>query len=336
MPAMRLLRTSPAERRCGAARCPALSNTPDSRSNRALRPPNASRARTFASSCSMTCGGTAVASESKLQGRMSCPISALEPSGSRQWNSSYEPTRNTSRPLDCSSLHAVRVAIARVAAASRRPDRPFSRSEVATFDSPWAMDFLPGTSSIALVTEKPGRIWLVDVATGQKQPVAGAPAGPSVEPRRTARRRFLSRLSHRPARLSDLLRAIVERWQRARSGSRRAGSRRRRRRATRRLHGPLARSRRRRGRTVRRTHRLRAGRQSLFLSSGERQRFTPAQDPSQPLGKILHLTLDGKPAPGNPMAGQTGAATVTITDPPEDTEAAKNAAGRRSRGQDPI
>ena len=43
---------------------------------------------------------------------------------------------------------------------------------------------------------------------------------------------------------------------------------------------------------------------SLFLSSGERQRFTPAQDPSQPLGKILHLTLDGKPAPGNPLGGQ--------------------------------
>ena len=39
---------------------------------------------------------------------------------------------------------------------------------------------------------------------------------------------------------------------------------------------------------------------SLFLTTGERQRFTPAQDPSQPLGKILHLTLDGKPAPDNP------------------------------------
>ena len=68
--------------------------------------------------------------------------------------------------------------------------------------------------------------------------------------------------------------------------------------------------------------------QSLFLTSGERQRFTPAQDPSQPIGKILHLTLDGKPAPGNPIAGKTGAAAVTITDPPSDTEAAKNAAGR--------
>jgi glucose/arabinose dehydrogenase len=42
---------------------------------------------------------------------------------------------------------------------------------------------------------------------------------------------------------------------------------------------------------------------SLFLTSGERQRFTPAQDPEQALGKILHLTLDGRPAPGNPFSG---------------------------------
>jgi aldose sugar dehydrogenase len=63
----------------------------------------------------------------------------------------------------------------------------------------------------------------------------------------------------------------------------------------------------------------------LFLSVGERQRMTPAQDPNQPLGKILRLTLDGKPAPGNPMAGKTGAATVPVIDPPSDTEAAKTA-----------
>jgi len=63
----------------------------------------------------------------------------------------------------------------------------------------------------------------------------------------------------------------------------------------------------------------------LFLSSGDRQRMTPAQDSNQPLGKILRLTLDGKPAPGNPMAGKTGAATVPVIDPPEDTEAAKTA-----------
>jgi len=65
--------------------------------------------------------------------------------------------------------------------------------------------------------------------------------------------------------------------------------------------------------------------QSLFLAVGERQRFTPAQDPDWPAGKILHLTLDGKPAPGNPNYGKTGAATIALTDPPRDTEAAKTA-----------
>jgi glucose/arabinose dehydrogenase len=63
----------------------------------------------------------------------------------------------------------------------------------------------------------------------------------------------------------------------------------------------------------------------LFLTVGDRQRFTPAQDPNQPEGKILRLTLDGKPAPGNPMAGQVGARTIPLIDPASDTEAAKTA-----------
>src|SRR4051812_4823928 len=63
----------------------------------------------------------------------------------------------------------------------------------------------------------------------------------------------------------------------------------------------------------------------LYLTVGDRQRMTPAQDPNQPLGKILRLTLDGKPAPGNPMAGKTGAASVPVIDPPKNTEAAKTA-----------
>jgi glucose/arabinose dehydrogenase len=50
---------------------------------------------------------------------------------------------------------------------------------------------------------------------------------------------------------------------------------------------------------------------SLFLSSGERQRFTPAQDPEQRLGKILHLTLDGKAWPGNPQYKAGGARAET-------------------------
>jgi aldose sugar dehydrogenase len=65
--------------------------------------------------------------------------------------------------------------------------------------------------------------------------------------------------------------------------------------------------------------------QYLFLTVGDRQRMTPAQDPNTEVGKILRLTLDGKPAPGNPMAGKTGAATRPLITPPRDTELAKTA-----------
>ena len=58
-------------------------------------------------------------------------------------------------------------------------ERPFATTEVATFDAPWAMAFLPGSgvplTNTALVTEKGGRLWLVDVGTGRKQEVAGVP-----------------------------------------------------------------------------------------------------------------------------------------------------------------
>lgn len=63
----------------------------------------------------------------------------------------------------------------------------------------------------------------------------------------------------------------------------------------------------------------------LFLAVGDRQRMTPAQDPDQPEGKILRLTLDGKPAPDNPYTGKKGAATIALIDPPRDTELAKTA-----------
>ena len=210
---------------------------------------------------------------------------------------------------------------------------PFRATAVATFNSPWAMAFLPGSAE-ALVTEKPGRIWLVDTRNGSKQPVGGPPHVVASE------QGGLMDVAASPRFASDKLVYLTYAEPSANGGSGLA----------------LA-----RGRLVRSPtgpriddlqvlwHDPAGGKggqfgaiiafapdgQSLFLSSGERQRFTPAQDPNQPLGKILHLTLDGKPAPGNPLAGHTGAAVVTIIDPPADTEAAKSASGRQFRWPGP-
>ena len=58
-------------------------------------------------------------------------------------------------------------------------DRPFTVSEVARFDAPWAMSFLPGSgvrlTNMALVTEKTGKLWLLDTRSGRKEEVAGVP-----------------------------------------------------------------------------------------------------------------------------------------------------------------
>ena len=217
------------------------------------------------------------------------------------------------------------------AAPSPGAERPFTSTEVARFDSPWAMGFLPGSgvalTNAALVTEKPGKLWLIDVGTGKKTAVTGVPrvvvssqgglldvaAAPTFAGDQMVYLTYSepssnggSSLALARARLAGIdasprLENLTVLWHDPAGGE--GGQ----------FGGRIA---------------FAPDGQSLFLSSGERQRFTPAQDPSQPLGKILHLTLDGKPAPGNPWAGKAGAATVTITDPPEDTAAAKSASGR--------
>lgn len=52
---------------------------------------------------------------------------------------------------------------------------------------------------------------------------------------------------------------------------------------------------------------------SLFLTSGDRMRPETAQNPDLALGKVLRLTLDGKPAPGNPEAAAGGVRAETWT-----------------------
>ena len=196
---------------------------------------------------------------------------------------------------------------------------PFRMTEVARFDLPWRIAFLP--DGRMLITEKVGPLWLV-TQQGAKVEIANTPAvayggqggmlGVFLSPHYAGEHNVYltysepgeggSSLALARARLNldgapklDNLQVLWRQMPKGRGGQ---------------FGAQIAFS---------------PDGQYLFLTVGERQRMTPAQDPNQELGKILRLTLDGKPAPGNPMAGKTGAATVTLIDPPADTEAAKHA-----------
>ncbi|WP_235519510.1 PQQ-dependent sugar dehydrogenase [Sphingomonas sp. Leaf22] len=204
--------------------------------------------------------------------------------------------------------------------------KPFKTSTVATFDNPWALAFLPDQRM--LVTEKPGRLWLV-TAAGAKAPVAGVPkvhfegqggllfvaTSPTFAQNRQVYLTYsepgeggdglaLARATLDVTGAQPALRDVQVLWRQLPRG---AGGQ---------FGGYIAFS---------------PDGQYLFLTSGERQRFTPAQDPDQALGKILRLTLDGKPAPGNPLVGKAGATTIGIIDPPENTGAAAKAAVRKAQ-----
>ncbi|HWW63405.1 MAG TPA: PQQ-dependent sugar dehydrogenase [Sphingomonadaceae bacterium] len=200
------------------------------------------------------------------------------------------------------------------------PDKPFTVTRVTTFNMPWRMAFLP--DGRMLVTEKPGKVWLA-TQQGEKIEVTGVPAvlfqgqggllGIYVAPTYASDQGVYltysepgdggSSLALAHAKLVigkgtaklDKLKVIWREMPKGKGGQ---------------FGGAIAFS---------------PDHKYLFLTVGDRQRMTPAQDPDQALGKILRLTLDGKPAPGNPMAGKRGAQTVALIDPPRDTEKAKTA-----------
>ena len=221
---------------------------------------------------------------------------------------------------------AVGAAQAQINAGDQKPEAniPFNMTQVATFNLPWRIAFLP--DGRMLVTEKVGPLWLV-TQQGLKRNVVNVPAaqyfnqggmlGVYVSPTyATDQSIYLtyaepgtlggingSSLALAKAKLvitdtTASLENVTVIWRDGECG--RGGQ----------FGAAVA---------------FAPDGKSLFLTSGDRQRFTPAQDPNQPLGKILHLTLDGKPAPDNPGAGKTGAATVNVINPPTDTEAAKTA-----------
>ena len=200
------------------------------------------------------------------------------------------------------------------------PDLPFNMTQVASFDLPWRIAFLP--DGRMLVTEKVGRVVLV-TPQGAKTEVRGVPVSyyqgqngmlgvflsphyatdhnvylTYVEPGDYGGGLALGRGQLVPDGERVALDAFQVLWrQMPRGKGGQAGAQ-------------IAFS---------------PDGKYLFLTVGDRQRMTPAQDPSQPVGKILRLTLDGKPAPGNPMAGKSGAPSIILIDPPKDTEAAKSA-----------
>jgi glucose/arabinose dehydrogenase len=183
----------------------------------------------------------------------------------------------------------------------------FTTTELAAFDSPWAAAFLPGTPWLA-VTEKRGTLKLRDMTTGRVIDVAGTPEV----------------LDEGQGGLSDVVpapgfdgkgnRTLYLTWAEAGEGST-AGAAMGRGRlevdgGSARLAGfevlwrqqPKVEG---RGHYSHRIAFSPDGRY-LFLSSGERQAMTPAQDLGVNLGKILRLDLDGKAAPGNPFADRGG------------------------------
>lgn len=182
----------------------------------------------------------------------------------------------------------------------------FTITDVATFSEPWAMTFLPGTD-MALITEKKGTLKLWREGSASAVDVSGVPqvayagqggfgdvvASPDyattgmvylswVEPgdndtRGAVVARAKLVLGEKPALegLSIIWRQFPKVTGRGHYSHRIAFS---------------------------------PDGKYLFVTSGDRQKFTPAQDLTANLGKVLRLLPDGTPAPGNPFADKGGVA----------------------------
>jgi glucose/arabinose dehydrogenase len=188
-------------------------------------------------------------------------------------------------------------------------NRPFSVTPVTSFTSPWAMDFLPGSgvplTNRALVSEKEGKLWLLDVATGKRQAVTGLPNA------KVAGQGGLGDVVAHPGFAGNqrVYLTYVEAGPNGTSGAALGYGRLQLGQGQPRLTGFKV--------IWRQTpkvsgdghfaHRIAfAPDGTLFLSSGDRQKMQPAQEPASDLGKILHLTAEGQPVPGGPWAARGG------------------------------
>ncbi|WP_095011520.1 PQQ-dependent sugar dehydrogenase [Tsuneonella mangrovi] len=198
-----------------------------------------------------------------------------------------------------------------VASPSAEVERPFTVTEHGAFDEPWGADFAPGTS-VLFVTEKPGTMKFVDVATGRSGSVSGLP---KVD---YGGQGGLGDVAFLPSEAAPALgtRTIFLTWAEAGSGDTRGAALGK---GTLTCDQPNACHI--EGLTViwrqvpkvtgrgHYSHRIAFAPdgKTMFVSSGERQKGAPAQDATTNLGKIVHLNLDGTPAAGNALAKNDGA-----------------------------
>lgn len=192
-------------------------------------------------------------------------------------------------------------AAANRANAARSASKPFTVTALGSFDEPWAMTFLPGSAD-ALITEKKGRLLyrsakgVVTAVTGVPKVSYGGQGGlGDVVLHPDFARNGMVYLSYIEAGAGGKG-AVVGR------GRLVAG-------AKPRLEGfaPIWRQSPKVDGEGHFGHRIAFGPDgNLFISSGERQKFTPAQDPQQNLGKIIRLTDSGGVPRDNPYAAKGG------------------------------
>ncbi|WP_312378763.1 PQQ-dependent sugar dehydrogenase [Pseudomonas oryzihabitans] len=183
---------------------------------------------------------------------------------------------------------------------------PFTATPRATLDAPWAIAFLP--DGTALVTEKGGVLKHLNVQTGKAQDISGVPkvaaAGQGglgdviLHPQYASN--GLIYLSYAEAGEDGTQGAAVARAKLIlkEDGSGSLGDLKVIWRQTPKVTG-----------NGHYGHRLRFGPDGkLWITSGERQKFTPAQDMSGNLGKLIRLNDDGSTAADNPFADKGGVA----------------------------
>ena len=185
------------------------------------------------------------------------------------------------------------------------PAEPFVAQTVARFDEPWAMTFLP--DGRLLVTEKAGRLFVVTQDGEKSTSVGGVPVvdyggqgglgDVIIHPDFSSN--SLVYLSYAEAGEGDTRGAAVARAKLVEGDA-----------------GPSLED----VTVIWRQNPKVTGRGHyghrmafspdgyLFISSGERQKFTPAQDMQQNLGKVIRLRDDGSVPEDNPFAEQGGVA----------------------------